>query len=129
MRPDSGAVRALSLFCFGMSVFLTTAVDLGLGAYSTVNIPFQQLIADTAGGITALMGGFWLNLQLLFPRPRKFITNHPLWAYFLCYGMPLILLIVSEIAQNEIFNTFAACSGSRRFFYTWKVLQNDYQFA
>ncbi|MCP4631860.1 MAG: SpoIIE family protein phosphatase [candidate division Zixibacteria bacterium] len=108
MRPDSGAVRALSLFCFGMSNFLTTAVGLGLEGYSSVTIPFQSQIADTAGLITAMMGGFWINLQLLFPRPRKFITNHPLWAYFICYGLLSLLLLATTITENATLNLIVA---------------------
>ena len=96
-RPNVGAVHALSLFCFAMAVLMINAVHIGRDNIEGISVPYYHIFSSTLGNISAFFGAFWLNLQLLFPKPGKFITRHPYWAYTACYG-PLLLLIIYELA-------------------------------
>lgn len=111
-QPDSGAVRALSLFSFSMAILLMMWIQSGLQYFAVFEIPFEATIFNILGMFAILLGGFWLNLQLLFPRPRKLIAQHPIVAYLLCYGAPIIgmimVLIVTTLVTNYIVVSIAA---------------------
>jgi sigma-B regulation protein RsbU (phosphoserine phosphatase) len=94
-RPDSAGVRTLALFCFGMAGFFTFAVSALSSRFATFEIPLADVIATILRLVTANLGAFWINLQLIFPRPKRFIQNHPVWAYSLCYAPLTIILIIS----------------------------------
>jgi sigma-B regulation protein RsbU (phosphoserine phosphatase) len=50
-----------------------------------------------------LFGAFWLNLQLLFPKPHRFIENHPVAAYLICYApLPAVIIVGSLIGFGVI---------------------------
>jgi len=90
-RPDSGAIHALVLFCIAMANFMIVAVTIGRDNIEGFQIPIYSTLIEILGMISIFFGAFWLNLQLLFPKPSKFITKHPYIAYSLCY-LPLIVL-------------------------------------
>ena len=99
-RPDSGAVRALTLFCFAMASFLIGAVSLGIERYATFSIPYWSIIREVLGAFSVLFGAFWLNLNLLFPSPRRLMISHPLWGYALCY-LPMVLLVLATVVFRD----------------------------
>ena len=95
-RPNSGAVRALTLFCFAMASFFMGAVRLGIENYASFSVPYWSVILGFLGSFSVFFGSFWLNLNLLFPSPRRLMTKYPVWGYLLCY-LPLATLIVLSV--------------------------------
>lgn len=104
-RPDSGAVRALTLFCFAMACLLIGAVQLGIENYASFTIPYWSTVRNLMGAFSLLFGSFWLNLNLLFPSPRRLIAVHPAWAYALCYLPMAILMILALVLQTSAMGT------------------------
>ncbi|MBN1162993.1 MAG: SpoIIE family protein phosphatase [Candidatus Krumholzibacteriota bacterium] len=102
-RPESGAVRALAMFCFSMAALMAAAINMGIHSVETFEIPYVEFIQRILRWPVLFVGAFWLNLQLLFPQPRKFVKNHPLSAYLLCYLLPFLVLIVSFLHYLLIF--------------------------
>jgi sigma-B regulation protein RsbU (phosphoserine phosphatase) len=100
-RPDSAGVRTLALFCFGMAGFFTFAVTALSGRFAAFEIPLGDILAVVLGLVTANFGAFWINLQLIFPRPKRFIQNHPVWAYSLCYA-PLTIILILSLLEIDI---------------------------
>jgi len=98
-RPDSEGVRVLALFCFAMSGFTVFAVNLGLEGYTTISIPFLYQIMLVLSGFGLLFGAFWLHLQLLFPKPKKFILAHPKLPYLVCYLPVALIFLLSFIGR------------------------------
>jgi len=92
-RPDSGAIRALALFCMAMANFMITAVTIERNSIEGFQIPFYDVLTTILNIIAVFFGAFWLNLQLLFPKPSRFIGKHSIIAYSLCY-LPIIILII-----------------------------------
>lgn len=95
-RSDSGGVRALTLFSYSMVLFLVQAVSVLSARYSSFDIPLHSLFSNFFGYLIPYFAGFWLNLQLLFPRPHKFIREHPVLAYALCYAPATLFHILYD---------------------------------
>jgi len=91
-RPNSGAIRALALFCISMANFLITALIINRDNIIGLQFPYFDVLLSILNSIAIFLGGFWLNLQLLFPKPSKFITRHRVLAYTACY-LPVAILI------------------------------------
>jgi serine phosphatase RsbU (regulator of sigma subunit) len=106
-RRESGAVRALTLFCFAMTSFLMSAVQLGIENYASFSIPHWSLLRSFLGAFSIFFGSFWLNLTILFPSPRRMMTDHPLWGYLLCYLPMTAVVILSIIFQTAALGTVA----------------------
>ncbi len=99
-QPDSGAVRALALFCFSMAAMLVTAFTFGYEHIPVMQISLMRYLMLFMGVMIGFIGAFWLDLQLLFPTPRSFVSRHPLLAHSLIY-IPLIALITASIIFNN----------------------------
>ena len=95
-RSDSGGVRALTLFSYSMVLFLVEAVSVLSARYSSFDIPFHSVFINFFGYFIPYFAGFWLNLQLLFPRPHKFMRENPALAYLLCYAPATIFHLLYE---------------------------------
>jgi sigma-B regulation protein RsbU (phosphoserine phosphatase) len=100
-RPNSGAVRALTLFCYSLGVFLTTAITSIVGRFGSISFIIFTILQNGMSLLALFFGGFWLNLQLLFPSPREFIKKHPIRAYGLCYFFPTAIFIGSLFGQSN----------------------------
>jgi len=92
-RPESGGVRALALFSFAMASFLIASVRVLSDRYAPFDIPLNTVFNFVFTYFVPFFGGFWLNLQLLFPRPKRFIRRYPNLAYAACYAPFIIILI------------------------------------
>jgi serine phosphatase RsbU (regulator of sigma subunit) len=101
-RPNSGAVRSLTLFCFAMSGFMMTVVTMIGANFSTLSLPLLATLTTILNILVIFVGAFWINLQLLFPAPREFVKKHPIAAYALCYLPMAILITVMEIKTSQI---------------------------
>ncbi len=89
-RPDSAAVRALAFFSFSMGAFMIAGVQVNSARHAAFAIPFMDQIHNALMLFAMFFGAFWLNLQMLFPHPLKFMREHPLFAYLVAYG-PILL--------------------------------------
>lgn len=98
-RPAASAVLILVLYCFAMAAFMLANVRILGDGYATFQIPYYNTILTILRVFTALTGAFWLNLQLVFPRPGKFITRYGFWAYLICYT-PALMIILARLLQN-----------------------------
>jgi hypothetical protein len=105
-RSEAGGVRALALFCYAMTSFLVFSISALSSRYASFSIPLNNIFQNFFGFLTPFFGGFWLNLQLLFPQPKKFIRDKPLLAYLLCYA-PIALLIVIFLVYQNVANPLA----------------------
>jgi len=117
-RPDSGAIRALALFCIAMANFLITALIINRDNIIGLQLPYFDVLLSILNSIAIFLGSFWLNLQLLFPKPSKFITGHRVLAYSACYLpvailIPLLLVFESTLIGGVIIAviTIQICAG------------------
>jgi serine phosphatase RsbU (regulator of sigma subunit) len=101
-RPDSGAVRSLTLFCFAMGAFPMTVVTMLNDSYASFSFSILKIMTTGMSILGLYFGAFWLNLQFLFPAPRDFIKRHPFWAYGLCYFFPTVIYIISTFTKGGI---------------------------
>jgi serine phosphatase RsbU (regulator of sigma subunit) len=94
-RPDSGGVRALALFCFSMVSLMIAGVHLLplAGVDPPFEIPGQAGIGWGLAVMAACFGAFWLNLQMLFPRPLPVVRRHPALMHLVAY-VPLAGVLV-----------------------------------
>lgn len=106
-RGGSGGVRALVMFCYAMSAFFVFAVWVLSSRYSSFEIPIHNVFSNIFNYIIPFFGAFWLNLQLLFPRPKRFIKEKPVLAYSVCYT-PMILILILDYLGVESLNYVAS---------------------
>jgi serine phosphatase RsbU (regulator of sigma subunit) len=102
-QSGSVAVRALSLFCFSMASMVVVAFRLGYEYMEVFDIPGFGYIMQAVRVLFAGLGAFWLHLQLLFPRPRKFVRSHPLLTGLLIYFPIVAILIISAFVEVVAF--------------------------
>ncbi len=98
-QPESSAVRALALFCFSMTAVLITIFKFGYEHIPVMQISLLQYLMVAMSIIMSFTGAFWLNLQFLFPKPRKFMSEHPVITYSLVY-IPIAALILLSHLTN-----------------------------
>lgn len=101
-RPDSGAVRALALFCFAMGSFTITGVRMEMDGFAAFNIPLMSGILNNLGILAIFFGAFWLNLQILFPSPRTFAQKYPVATYVIIYAPLILMLIVANFLEIRL---------------------------
>ena len=103
-RPDSGAVKVLLLFSLSMASIVITTITIGydqIGRYSNILLDGLFPYLNRLG---LLFGAFWLNLQLLFPKPRKIIQNHPVPIYLAIYlAVPAVLTAGAFLGFSILF--------------------------
>ena len=97
-QPDSGGVRALAFFSFAMGAFIIAGVTALSARFAAFQIPYIDRIHNGLMILAIFFGAFWVNLQLLFPRPAKFMRERPVLAYILCYGLPAALLVALPLS-------------------------------
>jgi serine phosphatase RsbU (regulator of sigma subunit) len=102
-RPESGAVRALTLFCFAMAASTIAAITVLPASLASLSIPYLDTALEVVVLLSLLFGAFWLNLQLLFPRPRSFIVEYPHLAYLLCYlPVPVLAAVLAASGWQKM---------------------------
>jgi len=101
-RSDSGGVRALTLFCYAMALFFVNSVSVLSARYGAFTIPLYHVFRAGLNYLVPFFSAFWLNLQLLFPRPHRFIRERAVLAYILCYAPMLVYPLVFEIIGARI---------------------------
>ncbi|MBN1434692.1 SpoIIE family protein phosphatase [Candidatus Fermentibacterales bacterium] len=95
-RPDSRGMRILLLFC--MAIVLEMVVYKGFISehYASFDIPMHGVLAKTLGLLGLFYPAFWLNLQLVFPSPRRVMAKAPVPATLVCY-LPQLAMILMQI--------------------------------
>ena len=107
-QPGSGAVRALALFCFSMSAVLVSIFGFGYEHIPVMQIPLMEHLIRVISFFMAFTGAFWLNLQLLFPKPRGFMVRHPILIHSLIYVPVIVDLLLIQFLGNELFGIILA---------------------
>jgi len=103
-QPDSGAVKALALFCFSMTAILITIFRFGYENIPVMQIQLMQYMMLAMQGVISFAGAFWLNLQILFPKPRRFVGENPVIAHSLIYLPVVVLGVLSLLTGIMIFD-------------------------
>ena len=100
-RPRSGGVRALALFCFAMAAFMLSHINVTelAGIDPPFEVPGQSWFLAGVGVLAVCFGAFWLNLQMLFPRPLAAVRSRPVLLHLAVYLPLLAVLALSLIAR------------------------------
>jgi serine phosphatase RsbU (regulator of sigma subunit) len=103
-RPRSGGVRALALFCFAMASFMLSQIRVTelTGIDPPFEVPGQTGILIGIALLAVCFGAFWLNLQMLFPRPLAIARRRPLLSHCAVYLPLLAVLGFSVIAPRAV---------------------------
>jgi sigma-B regulation protein RsbU (phosphoserine phosphatase) len=91
-RPDSPPVRVLALYGFSMATFMVTTFMPMYSVMAAFAVPFEGSLLNVAASIGVFFSGFWLLLQMYFPRPAPLIQRRPFLAYGLCL-LPWVLIV------------------------------------
>jgi len=131
-RMDSSGVRVLAMFCYSMSVFFIFTVQALSDRYASFEIPLDIMFQNILQYLIPFFGGFWLNLQLLFPQPKRLIREKPFLAYLLCYApMALMLLLIHSnnpyisVRTINLIGTFVIIPG--QIFAGFFILNHSYR--
>ncbi len=121
-RPELAGVRALALFSISMPALMLVGVNLGLNNLPAFSIPGQIVIEEVLGLFIAGLGAFWLNLQLYFPNPLKWIQRRTFAKHILIYS-PQILILVFTMGRAELIpDWFFSVLMSLQFFLGYTIL-------
>lgn len=97
--PRTGGVRALSLFCFAMASMMIASVimtELG-GIEGAFEVPGRQIFTVFLALLSSFSGAFWLNLQILFPRPLTISQNRSIATHLALYILTIIVVAVAVL--------------------------------
>ncbi|MCP4290552.1 MAG: serine/threonine-protein phosphatase [bacterium] len=90
---DLPGARMLALFSFSVVAMMIAGVDMGLAKFSFFEIPGEDLLLAIQVGVFLSMGALWVNVQVLFPRPTKWIEQNFLLAHILIY-LPQVFILL-----------------------------------
>jgi serine phosphatase RsbU (regulator of sigma subunit) len=101
-RLRSGGVRALALFCFAMAAFMISQIRVTelTGIDPPFEVPGQDGIVIGLSLLAVCFGAFWLNLQMLFPRPLTAVSRRPMLLHLAVYVPLLVVLGLSAVARQ-----------------------------
>jgi hypothetical protein len=105
-RPNSSAIHALTMFCVAMATFLTGAVTIGYDGIQGVEVPYLDKITTAVSSLAVFFGVFWLNLQILFPKPLKFVEKHLYISHGIIYFPQILLIVISFFAVTHTWGLF-----------------------
>jgi len=97
-QPNSVPVRVFAWFCFSMTAVMISGVRIMPTYMGTVQIPYMDQVRNSLGIFALGLSVFWLHLQLLFPRPLKFVAKHRNWLIPAIY-VPWVTLIVVALME------------------------------
>jgi serine phosphatase RsbU (regulator of sigma subunit) len=117
-QPRSPAVRALSLYCYGLVAMLVFARPVIAPTYSAFHLPAETTIIWAFFAFSVLVGPLWLNLNLLFPRISRTYSRFRLPLDLVCYlpavSLAALLLLSMEAKLGlilQILNTLYFAAG------------------
>jgi sigma-B regulation protein RsbU (phosphoserine phosphatase) len=100
-RPRSAPVRVLALYGFCMATFMVTAFMPMYPVMAAFRVPLEDVLLSAAASVGTFFSGFWLLLQMLFPRPAPFLQRRPLTAYGLCL-IPWVLIVAFALTAMPV---------------------------
>ena len=92
-QPNLVQVRVFAWFCFAMTAVMISGVRIVPTHFATFKIPYFSELLGGLGVFALGLSVFWLHLQLLFPRPWKFLQKYKRWILTLSY-LPWVTMIV-----------------------------------
>ncbi|MBN2587707.1 MAG: PP2C family protein-serine/threonine phosphatase [Candidatus Fermentibacteraceae bacterium] len=87
-RPFSSPVRSLTLFCYTLAISMNVTSPAIADAYTSIRLPLAIFVAF--GIIQSFYPAFWLKLQMLFPRRKKWYDGHILFINILFFAPALV---------------------------------------
>jgi serine phosphatase RsbU (regulator of sigma subunit) len=96
-QPHSGAVRSLALFSFALPALLLTGINYAVYFQPEYSDWIMSIVDETLGLMPTLFSAAWLNLNLHFPRPRKFVQQRPWAGFLLSYGAAGLAFLITLI--------------------------------
>ncbi|MCX6601407.1 MAG: SpoIIE family protein phosphatase [bacterium] len=101
-RPYSPPVRVLALYGFSMATFMVTAFLPMYAVMAAFRIPFEVPLLAVVRSVGVFFSGFWLLLQMYFPRPAPLLQRRPLLTYALCL-LPWMLIVAFAFSAAPLF--------------------------
>ncbi len=115
-RPELAGVRALALFSISMPALMLAGVSLGFERLPAFTIPGQAIIDAGLGLLISGISVFWLNLQLYFPKPLKWIQRRTLAKHLLIYLPQILILAITIVDETALENWLFTVVMSSQFF-------------
>ena len=100
-RSDSTAVRVLMLYCFAMAAAVIQTYMPMFPVMAKFQIPYLVVFQFFLGTFTFFFSAFWLNLNMVFPRPIKLMKRKPVLGYAICFA-PQVILIISGLFTGMV---------------------------
>ncbi|RJP76232.1 MAG: GAF domain-containing protein [Candidatus Zixiibacteriota bacterium] len=99
-RPESPAVRALTLYCFTISGLVVQTYMPMYPVMASFQVPLEVALRGILGFLVPFFASFWLLLILLFPRKSRLMEQRPALGYAACFAPQVLLLTVALILNN-----------------------------
>ena len=90
-KPDSAAVRALTLFCMALAIEMSFSMGAVADAYGTFQLPAWFFPLFVCLSFTSAV--FWIKLHLLFPKRNAFYMRHRILLNVILF-IPVVALCV-----------------------------------
>lgn len=103
-QPNLVQVRVFAWFCFAMTAVMISGVRIVPTHFATFKIPYFSELLGGLGVFALGLSVFWLHLQLLFPRPLKFMQKHKRWIIPLIYLPWVTMIVVASLTALEAIN-------------------------
>ncbi len=100
-QPNLVQVRVFAWFCFAMTSVMISGVHIVPAYFATFKVPYFQAVLNGLGVFALGLSVFWLHLQLLFPRPLKFMHKHKRWVVPLIYLPWIVMIVVASLAAMK----------------------------
>lgn len=98
-RSASGAVRSLAYYCFAMAGFPIMVYMPMFREMASFTIPLENPMTMVVNIFRFTFSGFWLLLNLLFPRPLPLIERRRWLPFVLCFLPQILVLVAGTVAQ------------------------------
>ncbi|RPH93502.1 hypothetical protein EHM69_10085, partial [candidate division KSB1 bacterium] len=100
-RPNSPAVRVLALYSFSMATFMTRTFMPMFAQMAAFRIPYEGFFLATMGITGFFFSGFWLLLQMYFPRPASLVERRP-WLVYSFTIFPLLFIFILNVTLGIV---------------------------
>jgi len=96
-KPDSGAVRALTLFCLALAIEMSFSMGAVADAYASFEFPNWFFLLFVCLSFTSAV--FWIKLHLLFPKRNTTYERHRVLLNVILF-VPVAALCVIVLLQK-----------------------------
>jgi serine phosphatase RsbU (regulator of sigma subunit) len=101
-KPGSVQVMLLTMFCFSLTSLMVLTQPFINPAYGAFTIPFQGVFGVVMAAFASLAPGFWLLLQMVFPRLRRRYLRHRNLAALAVLLPPALMSVLSLVTTSPV---------------------------